>query len=63
MLQQTDIGKLPLHKDKDIGILAQMQDRCHGKLSAVIVRDGETKLNYSTTEGFGIVSGRVFSWR
>ncbi|BDZ71470.1 hypothetical protein [Methanobacterium petrolearium] len=50
------------NSDKDVYVMAQKQDEGTGKLSAVVVRDGETKLTQSTTEGYGIVSGWVFSW-
>ncbi len=50
------------YKGKDVYINAQKNNGGSGKLSAVIVRDGETKLSQSTTEGYGIVSGWVFSW-
>lgn len=53
---------LTSYKDKDVYVNAQKDDGSSGKLSAVIVRDGETKLSQSTTEGYGIVSGWVFSW-
>lgn len=47
---------------KDVYVMAQKQDDSSGKLSAVIVRNGKNKLTQSTTEGYGIVSGWVFSW-
>ncbi len=50
------------YKDKDVYINAQKNNDGSGKLSAVIVRNSETKLSQSTTEGYGIVNGWVFSW-
>ncbi|MBI5680662.1 MAG: hypothetical protein HZC47_07215 [Methanobacterium sp.] len=50
------------YKGKDVYINAQKQDGSSEKLSAVIVRNGETKLSQSTTGGYGIVNGWVFSW-
>lgn len=50
------------YKGKDVYVMAQKEDGSSGKLSAVIVRDGKTKLTKSTTEGYGIVNGWVFSW-
>ncbi len=57
--KKFDLSK---YKDSDVYIMAQKQDGGTGKLSAKIVRDGKTKLTKSTTEGYGIVSGWVFSW-
>lgn len=57
--KKFDLSK---YKDSDVYVMAQKQDGGSGKLSAKIVRDGETKLTQSTTEGYGIVNGWVFSW-
>ncbi|MDD3754359.1 MAG: hypothetical protein ACOX08_01425 [Methanobacterium sp.] len=50
------------YKKSDVYVMAQKQDGGNGKLTAVIVKNGETKLTQSTNKGYGIVSGWVFSW-
>lgn len=47
---------------KDVYVNAQKNDDSSGKLSAVVVKNGQTKMSKSTTEGYGIVSGWVFSY-
>lgn len=50
------------YQGKDVYVNAQKENGGSGKLSLVVVRDGETKLSQSTTEGYGIVNGWVFAW-
>jgi len=50
------------YSGKDVYVHAQKNDDSSGKLSVIVVINGETKLTQSTTEGYGIVSGWVFSW-
>lgn len=50
------------YKDEDIWINAQKEDGSSGKLSVVIVKNGVKKFDKSTTEGYGIVSGWLFSY-
>ncbi len=49
------------YKKSDVYVLAQKKDGSNGKLTAVIVKNGESKLTQSTNKGYGIVSGWVFS--
>jgi hypothetical protein len=57
--KKFDISK---YADSDIYVNAQKNNDGSGKLSAKIVKNGETKLSQSTTEGYGIVNGWVFSY-
>lgn len=58
----TERFDLSNYTDRDVYVMAQKNDESSGKLSAKIVKNGEVKLSQSTTEGYGIVSGWVFSW-